>query len=71
MYLITSEKRYIFISTKSKINDCRDPEDNKFLELAIDAQALFLITGDKDLLALKSLEKYQNLIITPSVFLLN
>lgn len=34
------------------IKDCRDPEDNKFLELAITANASCIITGDKDLLVL-------------------
>ncbi|HJM50673.1 MAG TPA: putative toxin-antitoxin system toxin component, PIN family [Alphaproteobacteria bacterium] len=31
---------------------CRDAKDDKFLALAIDGQADFLVTGDKDLLAL-------------------
>ena len=31
---------------------CRDPFDRPFLELAIGARADFLVTGDKDLLAL-------------------
>jgi len=34
------------------ITDCRDPKDNKFLELAIAANASCIITGDKDLLIL-------------------
>ena len=34
------------------ITDCRDPKDNKFLELAISANASSIITGDKDLLVL-------------------
>jgi putative PIN family toxin of toxin-antitoxin system len=34
------------------ITDCRDPKDNKFLELAISANASCIITGDKDLLVL-------------------
>ncbi len=34
------------------IMDCRDPKDNKFLEVAISANASCLITGDKDLLIL-------------------
>lgn len=34
------------------ITDCRDPKDNKFLELAISANAACIITGDKDLLVL-------------------
>lgn len=34
------------------ITDCRDPKDNKFLELAIAANANCLVTGDSDLLVL-------------------
>ena len=39
------------------INDCRDPKDNKFLELAAACQANFLITGDEDLLVLDPFRK--------------
>ena len=31
---------------------CRDPKDDKFLELAVSAQASYLVTNDKDLLVL-------------------
>ncbi|WP_200819200.1 putative toxin-antitoxin system toxin component, PIN family [Tolypothrix sp. NIES-4075] len=58
-----------FIEIKSQINICRDPDDNKFLELAKDSNAEFLITGDQDLLSLKTLAEYQNQIITPRDFL--
>jgi putative PIN family toxin of toxin-antitoxin system len=34
------------------ITDCRDPKDNKFLELAISANASCIISGDNDLLLL-------------------
>lgn len=37
---------------KTVIQDCRDPKDNKYIELAIDANASAIITGDKDLLIL-------------------
>ena len=39
----------IFSETFESITACRDPKDNKFLELAISANASCLITGDKDL----------------------
>lgn len=42
----------IFIETLETITDCRDPKDNKFLELAVSADASCIITGDKDLLVL-------------------
>lgn len=38
----------------SDINECRDPDDDKFLECAVDANALFVVSGDSDLLVLKS-----------------
>jgi putative PIN family toxin of toxin-antitoxin system len=42
----------IFREVSETITDCRDPKDNKFLELAIAANASCIITGDKDLLVL-------------------
>ncbi|HVC36334.1 MAG TPA: putative toxin-antitoxin system toxin component, PIN family [Candidatus Dormibacteraeota bacterium] len=49
------------------INISRDPDDNKFIESAILGRCSFIITGDKDLLILKS---YKNLnIIKPDEFL--
>ncbi|ACA98823.1 MULTISPECIES: putative toxin-antitoxin system toxin component, PIN family [Cyanophyceae] len=35
-----------------KVSVCRDPKDDKFLELIVNGKADFLITGDQDLLAL-------------------
>jgi len=40
------------IETTETITLCRDPKDNKFLELAISGNASYLVTGDKDLLEL-------------------
>lgn len=37
------------------INECRDIKDNFLLNLAIDSNADYLITGDSDLLDLKSI----------------
>ena len=34
------------------VHDCRDPEDNKFLELALASRAAVFVTGDPDLLRL-------------------
>jgi putative PIN family toxin of toxin-antitoxin system len=42
----------IFIEPTEIITDCRDPKDNKFLELAVAANADYIITGDLDLLIL-------------------
>lgn len=41
------------ISTKAyNISGCRDPKDDKFLALAVAANASYIVTGDKDLLVL-------------------
>ncbi len=50
----------------SKIKLSRDPEDDKFLICAKDAHALYIISGDKDLLILKQYENIQ--IITAKDF---
>jgi len=42
----------VFKEISESINVCRDPKDNKFLELAIAAKASCIITGDDDLLIL-------------------
>jgi len=34
------------------VTDCRDPADNKYLELALAAQASTIVSSDQDLLAL-------------------
>lgn len=41
-----------FVATSTIIKDCRDADDNKFLELAIDGQAATIVSGDADLLTL-------------------
>jgi len=45
------------VNTTSVQTQCRDPKDNFLLELAIDGKADYLITGDKDLLDLKTVNK--------------
>lgn len=48
------------------IDICRDPEDNFILEIALEAKADFIVSGDKDLLVLKSFRGIP--IITPREF---
>lgn len=45
------------IEIKTEIDICRDKKDNFLLSLAIDGKADYLITGDKDLLELKNIQK--------------
>lgn len=59
---VTEERRLEFlaalvretelIEVTETIAACRDPKDDKFLELAVSGNATHLITGDPDLLAL-------------------
>jgi putative PIN family toxin of toxin-antitoxin system len=49
------------------IKECRDPKDDKFLEVAINGNATHIITGDKDLLELHPFQGVD--IITATQFL--
>lgn len=40
------------VSISHGVRECRDPDDDKFLEVALNGQAELVITGDADLLAL-------------------
>lgn len=37
---------------REEVHDCRDPDDDKFLELALASGARAIVTGDEDLLVL-------------------
>jgi len=74
---ITEEERMEFLAVLLRearlvevqihIGECRDPRDNKFLELAISGEATCIVTGDQDLLVLHPFRGIQ--IVTPRVFL--
>ena len=57
----------LFIRPNEQITECRDAEDNKYLELAVEGSAQCIITGDQDLLVLSPFRKIT--IITPQEFL--
>lgn len=54
------------IEAKSIVDICRDPDDNKFLGCAKDAKALYIVSGDADLLDLGNYEDID--IITAKEF---
>jgi putative PIN family toxin of toxin-antitoxin system len=56
------------INPITKLQICRDPEDNVLLECCLTTKADFLITGDKDLLVLKNLPFNLN-IVTPREYI--
>lgn len=60
-------RQALFINIVEEIKECRDQKDNKFLELAVNGKANFIITGDKDLLILNPFRSIP--IISPKSFL--
>lgn len=55
------------ITPTRTITACRDPKDNKFLEVAVAGQADAIVSGDEDLLVLDPFEGIP--IISPAEFL--
>lgn len=54
------------IEPVTHVKICRDSDDDKFLGCAKDSHALYIVSGDKDLLVL---EKYENIqIVTAKKF---
>ncbi len=52
---------------KQRVADCRDPKDDKFLDVALSGDADCLVSGDLDL---TSMNPYRSIpIITPAEFL--
>jgi putative PIN family toxin of toxin-antitoxin system len=49
------------------VTECRDPRDNKFLELAVSGRATHIVTGDSDLLAIHPFRGI--IVVSPNSFL--
>lgn len=56
------------VEVAETIQACRDPKDDRILELAVNGAATCIISGDKDLLDLKSFRAIH--IITPDELLM-
>jgi putative PIN family toxin of toxin-antitoxin system len=54
------------VSITERIAVCRDPTDDKFLELAVNGRADFILTGENDLLALNPFRGIP--IVAPGTF---
>jgi predicted nucleic acid-binding protein len=52
---------------QEEITACRDPSDNKFLEVAVAGEADLIVSGDDDLLVLNPFREIP--IVTPRAFL--
>jgi putative PIN family toxin of toxin-antitoxin system len=55
------------VTVQQAVAACRDPRDDKFLEVAVNGNATHLVTGDKDLLALHPFRGIP--VLTPADFL--
>lgn len=54
------------IIPSQKFHVCRDPDDDKFIDCAIEGKCVYIVNGDKDLL---SIEKFRDVeIVTVSEF---
>ena len=54
------------VQPECTVSICRDPDDNKFLECAVSSRALYIVSGDKDLLDLEQFDDVE--IITAAEF---
>ena len=64
--IVTNAK---FVEVIHTINECRDPKDNMFLELALSGNADLIISGDNDLLILNPFRGIP--VISPREFIDN
>ena len=55
------------VSPVERVDVCRDPKDNMFLEAALTAEADVIVSGDEDLLVLDSFRSIP--VIGPAAFL--
>lgn len=57
------ERDTVICEVNITLSECSDPKDNKFLELAVAANAFCIVTGDKDLLVM---HPFRNIAILSS-----
>lgn len=67
-FLTMLVRESLLVEISVNITACRDPKDNKFLELAVSADAKTIISGDDDLLVLHPFRDIK--IISPRAFLM-
>jgi len=66
-FLALLVKEAALVEITERIKECRDSKDDKFLELAVNVSANFIVSGDKDL---QVLHPFRNIpILSPREFL--
>ncbi len=75
-YIVKSEREGVLgrvairaerVEVEKRIEACRDPKDDKFLEAVVSGEADYLVSGDEDLLVLHPFRGIP--ILTPAAFL--
>jgi len=66
-FLAALARQAEWVDVNARIAACRDPKDDKFLELAVSGRATHIISGDADLLALNPFRGIA--ILPPRLFL--
>jgi len=57
---------WVLVPILKQISLCRDSKDDMFIELALNGEATYLISGDKDLLILDSIQNIP--VVSPKIF---
>jgi uncharacterized protein len=66
-FLTSYRKAFQLIPITSSLMVCRDPRDDKFLEVTVDGHADVIVSGDEDLLSLNPFQGIR--FLTPQTFL--
>lgn len=66
-FLAALVERAVLVEITENVQECRDPKDDKVLELALNGEAQYIISGDRDLLVLHPF--HDVLVITADEFL--
>lgn len=61
------QNKFKIVKPKRSLFVARDDDDNRVLEAALEGKCAYIITGDKDLLDLKTFKNIE--IVTPDTFL--
>jgi uncharacterized protein len=66
-FLLTISRASKIVDITCTVSDCRDPKDNRFLELALSASSTLIVSGDDDLL---SMHPYKGVdVVNPTAFI--
>ena len=66
-FLVSLIRNSDLIEITESVQACRDPDDDRILELAVNGAAAYIVTGDSDLLVMNPFRGVE--ILTPARFL--